>query len=264
MTAILSANENDFYAFPLPIVVWCWQRLGIGVIVLTPDKVGQKIILAKKACSNLAKFHTFSCEKRKEATYSQTSRLFGATVVDDENEILITGDADLAVFGSSFEQLGNGEVTIMGTDLLSHEMNQYPMCFIGMPAKTWKNVFCINGQSLQEALDDTVGNLESINFRGDFWGYDQWLAHESIKRSGYQVKEIPRARPGTQFASNRVDRDDINWRHYVNESLIDAHLWRPGYEENNFKNIMELLTMMYPMDNFDWVREYREQYIKLL
>lgn len=75
---------------------------------------------------------------------------------------------------------------------------------------------------------------------------------------------IPRARPGTQFAANRVDRDDINWRAYVNDDLVDAHLWRPGYTDENFANIMELLTMKYPNEDFTWLRTYNEQYKNLL
>jgi len=263
MIAILSATENDLYAYPLPIVVWSWYKIGIKCVVFTPERIGWKIELAKQYCDDMATFYTFNCEGRKEATYAQTSRLFGATVISDE--FLITGDSDLAVFGNWRNKFNKDSVNVFGYDLLNEDMKQYPMCFIGMPTSEWQNIFCLHNDTLQTALDDTVGKLESQTFRGDFWGYDQWLAYESINRNiSLPLNKIPRARPGTQFAANRVDRDDVNWRAYVNDDLVDAHLWRPGYTDENFANILELMQMKYPQEDFTWLVNYNNEYKKLL
>lgn len=264
MIAILSATENDLYAYPLPIVVWSWHKIGIKCIVFTPERVGNKIELAKQVCGDMATFYTFKCEERKEATYCQTSRLFGATVCDDENEILITGDADLAVFGNEFDYFKDGEVRVIGADLLSEDMKQFPMCFIGMPVKKWKDIFCLNGDTLQSALDDTVGNLESATFRGDFWGYDQWLAHETIVRSGVNVFKNSRAKMPERFATRRYDRDDQFILERLSPDMIDFHLPRPGYEPQNFEIILKILQYHYPNDDFTWLRTYNEQYKALL
>jgi hypothetical protein len=264
MIAVLSATENDFYAYPLPIVVWTWYKLGIKSIVFTPENVGSKIELAKKYCGEMTSFHTFKCEERKEATYAQTSRLFGATVVEDENEILITGDSDLAVFGNQFEQFKDSEVRIIGADLLSDEMNQFPMCFIGMPVYKWKDIFCLRGDTLQMALDDTVGNLESISFRGDFWGYDQWLAYQTITRSGVKIFKNSRAKMPERFAMNRCDRDNIFWEKDLTKQTMDAHLWRPLFEAENFEKLMKLLKFFYPDENYDWLTSYNSEYLKII
>jgi len=263
MIAVLSATENDLYAYPLPIVVWSWYKLGIKCIVFTPEIIGAKIELAKKTCGDRATFYTFSCEERKEATYCQTSRLFGATVCEDENEILITGDADLAVFGNEFDYFKDGEVRVIGADLLSEEMNQFPMCFIGMPVSEWKHIFCLDGDTLQSALDDTVGLLESSTFRGDFWGYDQWLAHQSItKNVRGQIFKNSRAKFPERFATRRLDRDDSFLMERDVTDVIDFHLPRPGYE--HFDKILTILLKIYPQEDFTWLETFNSEYKKLL
>ena len=120
----------------------------------------------------------------------------------------------------------------------------------------------IVNKTYQECLDEILGHEEMENMRGNLWSRDQELLKNCLK--SISKIELSRARPGTQFADNRVDRDDANWRSYLNDSLIDAHLWRPGYTDENFANIMELMTTMYPNDNFSWLVEYNEKYKKLL
>jgi hypothetical protein len=135
------------------------------------------------------------------------------------------------------------------------------MCYASAEVKVWRDLMGIKGFTYQECLDNLLGDIDSETMRGDYWSKDQ---EELYNKTWRCANMINRAIPGTQFAENRVDRDDINWRSYCGPDLIDAHLWRPGYEENNFKNIMELLKIQYPEDNFQWLIDYRNEYIKLL
>lgn len=263
--AIISATENDLYSYPLPIVVWSWYKIGIKSIVFVPKSSGDKIELAKRYCDGMADFYTFDCEERKEATYSQTSRLFGATIGGlNDNDILICGDSDLAVFSNIFEQFKDEEVRVIGADLLAPEMNQFPMCFIGMPVHKWKDIFDLHNKTLQQALDETVGQLQSISFRGDFWGYDQWYAHKKIVESGVNVLKNSRAKMPERFACYRIDRDDFYWEEKLNQPIIDAHLWRPLYTPENFNKLEKLLRYFYPLEDFSWLIDYTKKYITLL
>ena len=119
----------------------------------------------------------------------------------------------------------------------------------------------LDGKSYQNCLDELLGDIECENMRGNYWSKDQQNLWENTCDIAYL---IGRARPGTQFADNRVDRDDANWRSYLNDNLIDAHLWRPGYTDENFANIIELMTTMYPNDDFSWLVEYNEKYKALI
>jgi len=211
------------------------------------------------------KCYYFNSPKHKEATYAQCSRLYGACLDLPEDEVLIVGDVDMGVF--SIDWLKNGfttgsDFTIFGADLVPK--GQIPMCYISGNVKEWRNVFELNSKTYQQCLDDLLGHIETEHFRGNYWGKDQETAYNKIDKNGSAVYYFDRARPGTQFADNRVDRDDINWRSYVNNELVDAHLWRNGYEDGNFQNILELLTMKYPQEDFTWLVNYTNEYKKMI
>ena len=263
MTVILSATEHDYYAFPLPIVVWSWAKIGVKSVVFVPSGDNPKLDLAIRYCGNNANFYKFDAEEKRIPTFSQVSRLFGAAIPGvDFEETIIVGDSDLCVFGDFFNNLNDGGIHIVGSDLTPKD--QYPMCFICMKAKDWIEVMGIN-KTYQEHISELINPIEGLNIRGEQWCYDQWYAKKRIDASSKSnIVFHNRARPGTQFADNRVDRDDANWRSYLNDNLIDAHLWRPGYTDENFANIMELMTTMYPNDDFSWLVEYNEKYKQLL
>jgi len=265
--AVISTTYDDKYLYFLPIVTWCWNKLGVDVICFAPysDYMGSEAknqIPAQIMRDSLVKYnlrceiHYFNAPEHKKATYGQCSRLYGACLDLPEDEILIIGDVDMAMF-----QIPPyiDKITIFGSDLVPD--GQFPMCYASGTVKEWRSTMKLNGKTYQQCLDELLGHIETDHFRGNYWGKDQQTLWENTKSN---ATLIPRARPNTQFASNRVDRDDIAWRHYVNDELIDAHLWREGFKDGNFENIMELLTTKYPNEGFDWLRDYNSAYKQLL
>ena len=262
MKAILSTTYDDNYLFFIPIVQWCWNKLGVDCIIFAPHKIEirvNKYYLVKDLCKK-STWEYFISPANKEATYAQCSRLFGGALQDISNdEILITSDADMAIFSHDITNARSG-INIWGTDLVPEK--QFPICYISASKLDWQQRFGVKGLSVQNCLDNLLGHIEAEQFRGNYWGKDQETAWNMLHTSWYN--DHLRARPGTQFSTNRVDRDDSNWRHYLGPDLFDAHLWRPGYADRNFANIMELLTTQYPDENFKWLVDYRNEYIKLL
>lgn len=276
MKAVISCTEDEKYSWFIPLVTWAWNKLGVGVILFLPKSIkGDAKIQLGLNCMNYGykenDYYYFDASKQKEATYAQCSRLFGTCIDLPDNEILITSDVDMAVFKIPPHE---NHVTIFGSDLVPN--GQYPICYASATVKLWRDsmnlyygeasadldsLMNLKVKSYQQALDELLGDIECEHMRGNYWGKDQQTLWENTNDI---ATLIPRARPGTQFASNRVDREDINWRSYVNDELVDAHLWRPGYEENNFNNIMELLTMKFPDEDFTWLLEYNSAYKKLL
>lgn len=285
MKAVISTTYSDTYLYFLPITTWCWNKLGVDVICFmpTPKSTTQykdivvdndsrvTLILSTMIKNNLkCKIQRFSAPEHKEATYAQCARLYAASeknntgygnigrVVNltDENEILITSDVDMAVFKIPPY---NNNITIFGSDLVPKE--QFPMCYASGSVNDWRNAMKLHNKSYQECLDDLLGNIECEHMRGNYWGKDQQTLWENTCDN---ATLISRAKPNTQFADNRVDRDDINWRSYVNDELIDAHLWRDGFTDENHVNIMELMRMKFPDENFAWLDTYRDEYLKLL
>ncbi len=265
MKAIISSTYDDKYLYFLPIVAYCWNKLGVDVICFMP-RYGVEYPLDKMYLINntiseqqlKCEIKLFEAPEHKQATYAQCSRLYGACLDLPEDEVLIISDCDMANFKIPPHE---NEITIFGSDLVPD--GQFPMCYASGTVKEWRESFGISWyhKTYQFMLDTLLGEIECDHMRGNYWGKDQQTLWENTKDI---ATLIPRARPNTQFANHRADREDINWRAYVNEDLVDAHLWRPGYEENNFNNIMELLQMKYPQDDFTWLVDYNEDYKKLL
>lgn len=258
MTSVLSCTENDLYAFPLPFVVYSWAKLGVKSIVFCPSGDNPKIQLAKKYCFGKAFFYEFDAEEKRIPTFSQVSRLFAASVVNDDTEVLITGDSDLAVFTDYYEQLNDGRVHVVGSDLT--DTDQYPMCFIAMPTHTWRDIFGID-KTYQEHLEELINPIQGLDIRGEQWCFDQWYAKKKIKESGVEVIEHPRSNGITQFAQNRADRDGWYFDPY---NIIDAHLPRPLTEQANLDKVIDLFLTKFPEDDFNWVDSFANEYKKLL
>ena len=278
--AVISSTYDDNYFYFIPLVAWLWNRLGVDVICFVPEHSGryfkgtsEQIEERKKRYYFITQFceqhglnvnfYKFKSPEHKEATYAQCSRLYGACLDLPEDEVLITSDVDMGVFLLSMATFKfnpyQNNLTVFGSDLVPE--GQFPMCYATGTVKEWRIAMKLDNKTYQQCLDELLGEIECDHMRGNYWGKDQQTLWENIKDN---ATLIPRARPGTQFAANRVDRDDINWRAYVNDDLVDAHLWRPGYTDENFANIMELLTMKYPNEDFTWLRTYTEQYKKIL
>lgn len=263
--AVISSTYDDKYLFFLPIVTWCWNKLGVDVICFLPqmaktESERQKYLLTIDTSRFVGNIRTymFDAPEHKEATYVQCSRLYGACLDLPEDEILVTGDIDLLSFKLPTYISG---FTIYGSDLVPQ--GQYPMCFISAKVKDWRNAFELYGKTYQQCLDETIGKEECENMRGNLWSRDQETAYNKINLT-QELNLVSRSNGQNQFAQNRVDRTDTNWRSYLNGNLVDAHLWRPGYTDENFANIIELMTTMYPNDDFAWLVEYRQQYLKWL
>ena len=291
MKAIISTTYSNTYLYFLPIVTFCWNKLGVDVICFMPSgrttikKDGnvlqgvypdgnKKMYLInetiKKNKGNLS-IHCFSAPEHKEATYAQCSRLYGACLDLPEDEVLITGDVDMAFFSQEWvNRFGNlYHPIIFGADLVPD--GQYPMCYAAMTVKQWRMVTKSQGKTYQQCLDEELGDLDSLHFRGNFWSRDQELLYNKLNGC-FQVSypaPIPkvlenRARQGTQFADKRYDRDDSYILDRLSPDTIDFHMNRPGYEEKNFEIILTILKYHYPDENFDWLISYTNAYRELL
>ncbi len=269
MKAIISTTYSDTYLYFLPIVSFCWQKLGVDTICFMPemdnanerDKIELILNVKDKLKLNL-QLPIFKAPKHKEATYAQCSRLFGACLDLPLDEVLVVGDVDMLNFKLPPSD-ANG-FTIWGADLVP--TNQFPMCYISATVINWARAFGTNGKNYQERLDELVGVIECEHFRGNQWSLDQDTAYKNIypySEAG-MVNFIPRSNGENQFALHRVDRADLHYKDRLDHDIIDAHLWRDGYTEENHFKIMELLQFMYPNENFEWLNNYRNEYLKLL
>lgn len=291
MKAIISITYSDTYLYFLPIVTYCWNKLGVDVICFMPEirdggdrefkEMGkltwQKVrLISEVNAKNGFKItaYYFNAPEHKESTYAQCSRLYAACLDLPEDEVIFTSDVDMALFKLPPYV---GGFTIFGADLVPAK--QYPMCYISAKVKDWRRAFelyeyktstefpkGVSGgviKSYQNCLDELLGGIEAQHFRGNYWGKDQETAYNKISLT-QEINITPRAKPGTQFASKRYDRDDAYILHRLSPDMIDFHMNRPGYEDRNFEIILTILKYHYPSDSFDWLIDYNNAYKKLL
>lgn len=297
MKAILSSTYNDIYLFNLPIVAWAWERLGVGIIWFRPKvhygyspeeasvdlrklRLMDMTVLRTLRLSDV-QFYEFDCSPEKAATYAQVSRLFGCCLDLPEDEILVTSDIDMMVLKKSpmtgdislqYSQVKDETdvkyITVLGADLVPE--GQYPMCYVTGRVGDWRKLMGAKGKSYQECLDEQLASLEAEHFRGNYWSRDQELLWKAVNRNksvGYNDPHtilVNRARPGTQFAENRLDRDDAYILDRLSPDIVDYHMHRPLWEPANFEKLMTIMTYFWPDEDFTWVRDYREKYIALL
>jgi len=268
-TAVISTTYDPKYLWYLPITTWVWNKMGFKVVCFMPyghtdgdEYMGNLVVdtLVKEGLNGVR--HYFDCPKHKEATYSQCSRLYASAVDLPEDETLVISDIDMLVFNTDyFLPTADGIIDIYGADLVPP--NQYPICYLSGKVSTWRKL--IGEGTVQQHLDKELGHIDSLSMRSDYWSKDQELIFNMLQSNDevdYRLHN--RATPGTQFASLRIDRDDSYWIDRYSQDVIDAHLWRPGYQEDNFNKIMQLLSMAFPHEDFNWLVEYRNSFVNLL
>lgn len=265
MRAVVSSTYHDNYFFLLPVITWCWNKLGIDVICFLPTPFAAEASKWNFVMNAMEQkelnFHVnfFEAPEHKQATYAQCLRNYAACLDFDDNDVLCVSDVDMALFKIP-AYIDNGEFSIVGYDLVP--AGQYPECYIIGEAGLWREAFDLHGKTYQKAIDDLLADDECQDYRACRWSVDQEQGY--LKISPTNPNLVARSNGQNQFAQNRIDRTDTYWRDRLNHDVIDAHLWRPGYEGGAFENILELLTFFYPDENFDWLRTYRTDYMKLL
>jgi hypothetical protein len=271
MTAILSITHDDQYLFYLPLVVWSWNKLGHNVVVIGPDMDGESTddrieLIIDTRWEQDIQWHWigFTAPTDKEATYAQCSRIYAAALrrLLPDDEVMITSDVDMAVLNKEyFESAEDGRIHVYGADLVPE--NQYPICYISMTAETWRQVMGIKmGETMQNKLDSLLGPLECEHFKGNYWSKDQETIYNKLTEGSWPVVKHNRAKLPHQFATRRADRD--GWPEEMPPDLIDAHLPRPGYTDENFTRIMNLFKTYYPNEDLQWMYDYRAKYLKII
>lgn len=267
MKAVISCTEDEKYCWYIPVVIWVWNKFGIGVILFLPEssKANPQMQFCLSSINDkdgVNKVCYFGMPTRKEATASQCVRLYASAIDLPEDETIVISDIDMFVFNPSyFHEPVKGLIDIYGADLVPPK--QYPMCYGVGQVGTWRTL--IGEGTVQEHLDRLLGDIECDNMRGNYWGKDQetlWNLLNTNDEVDYRL--FNRAKPGTQFATNRLDRDDAYILERLSPDIVDYHANRPGYEPHNFQTIMAILNYFFPHEDLSWIYEYDEKFKQLL
>jgi len=265
---ILSVNDNKEYLFYLPLTVWAWRKFGWEPIVFfhgntnTPEfDLASKALIEWPIGWLQAEFHLLHAEGYKSETIAQISRLYGACVVPDDS-YLMTGDIDLIPL-SDYWNFDESVITQWGHDLTNYK--HQPICFVGASAQNWKSLMGLTSNDYNALIKrdlDQLPQAKSTN-KELWWCVDQDLITQRLENTRLTKAHIARGTdPKTGYPTGRVDRSHWTLNHDV---FIDAHLPRSAYSDSKaFGQIMDLLTKIWPNEDFQWFKDYTTEFKNLV
>lgn len=256
---IISSNESDDYLFYVPIVIWLWDKLGWDVVCKMPKASTERInfvinqpdIKLRDESRGFTQSYT-ELVGVESATQYQCLRLYAANYCD--YDYLLLSDADMIPLSNYWHPNYNA-ITSYGRDLTDFH---FPICYIGMPVEKWKEVMMLTGNTKEDLQRD-------LNIFKNHWGTDQDIITERLNKRNDVVRVDRGINPETGYPIGRIDRSAWD-KSLKQKERIDAHLFRRGYEDENFIRIMHLIinTFNPSKDEIDWLNNYRNEYCKLI
>lgn len=258
---VLSVNGNPDYLYFLPIACWAWKKFGWSPIVLFNGNTSTQIFdLAEITSGQQDRIvRVADIPGYRSDTITQVSRLYAECVQQDG--YLMTGDIDMIPLSDYWKPDVN-KMTVWGWDLTGR--THFPICYIGMPAKTWRHLMNIQSDQIApHILIDLMSRPEAKEAAPweKRWFVDQDLITDKMKNTN--PVHVLRGQYPNGYASGRVDRG--NWT-LAHDTLIDAHLPQQVYHkgrEKYFEQMMELLHHVWPEEDFGWFYSYTVEFRKL-
>lgn len=256
---VLSVNDNPDYLYFTPLTCWAWKKLGWEPIVMYEGVLNR---LAEVWNSSGIKANAIWLDKiegYRSDTITQVSRLYAACIHEG---YLMTGDIDMIPL-SDYWQPKEDTITVYGHDLTGY--GHYPICYIGMPHTRWIEIMGLSSKDYNALIKrdlDTLPQAKDPDFY-KYWFSDQDLITQRIQSTEFPVTSILRGQYKNGYARGRVDRGSWTLDHPV---FIDAHLHHQIYHRGNewkFTLTMELLSKIWPHEDFTWFEEYHKEFKRL-
>jgi hypothetical protein len=247
---VLSVNDNHDYLFHVPLVCWAWYRLGwFPLIFYNNDNGGDDSLFEFARLGSMHERFDLSVDVYPSETIAQVSRLYGACVGDG---YLMTGDIDMLPL-SDYWQPDYSKLTVWGRDLTDYH---YPICFIGAPSETWREIMNITSDDYNEMIKRDLRQQKNM------WVLDQDLITEKINDSGFIPFRKDRGTDKrTGYPIGRIDRSHWTLEH---KEYIDCHMFHGiQSDEMKFKKTLQMLHTVWPKENWSWWIDFYKEFKKL-
>jgi len=261
---ILSSDQNIDYLFYVPLTSFVCQQFGFEplIFLLGSSKYSNLIEEYSKKYSKCIIINIDGIPPYRDSTVVQMSRLYAACFEKDDNEYLMTGDIDMLLL-NNYLYRDFDKMNLYGYDLTNFQ--QYPICYIGMQSKKWKELLNIQEGNFTESiirdLEEEKKLATSSNFN-DYWFTDQRFITRKIKQFGENNFQIINRGLVNGCATKRIDRSHpITWNIAEGDDHIDCHLLKEGYLIENFNKIKKIIQMK--VKHSEWIDEYFNEFNKI-
>lgn len=250
---VISCTDNDDYIFYLPIVTWAWRKLGWGTLVISEAPLTKKFnYIVNSFSSQLFKLSEFP-EYSKE-TIAQCERLYISNWIQGHIYIMVS-DCDMLPLSDYWKPDLEG-ITCYGRDLSDEH---YPMCYIGCKSEKWTELMNLTGDGEKDIKRDLDNEKEIL------WVTDQNIITRRLNERN-DITRIDRGiNPETGYPVGRCDRSSWS-KSLLQKERIDAHLFRAGYLEENWRRIISLIKECFnpTKEEVDFFENYRNGYLKFI
>lgn len=214
---VVSSNNNPDYFFYAPYQRKAWNKYGWKLVVMCTHDVEAYI-----DCDMLIQLPKF--EGVRDQTVAQASRLYAANYLP-EDALIMTCDMDLLPLSDYWHPDPN-DITVYGHDLTWH--SYFPMGYVAMSAKNWKEKFNLTGNTEANMVRDFAKYWDMVNSENweTWWNYDWRYLTDTLMPFKSQLKFIDRGQvdiAGATLAKGRIDRYNIAATSAQSVEFIDFH-----------------------------------------
>jgi len=269
---VLACDTNIDYFFFLPLISLAWQELiGYCPIILIigskeswlNEKLNRFVLDESRRFG--AEIYFIDCmEGHRNSTFAQISRLYASLLGYSEDTYLLTSDVDLLPLSRRFfnQQDFSKQVHLFYGNV--YDKKKFPLGYIGADVSTWKQVMRPVTSDMLKAISWQLDNgLGKGSEHWTAWNYDEFLFGVRIfewdsKLLRCQIIERQGAPP-----IDRIDRSNWHFDGHL-EGKVDAHLLRPGYTQENWSRIGNVLRCFLPENWYTWVENYHKKFMEIL
>lgn len=239
--SILSCDNNPDYYSLLPLTCHSWARLGYTPVVLYVGSLPEGV---KAACKQAEFYYVAPVAGVKDSTVAQISRLFASAFMwCTDNDILITGDADMLVMKDIFTHDG---LISYGFDLTGK--SDLPICYIKTTVAKWRELM-----KPSDNFKDDIPRKAYSQVWEDYWDTDQKLLTQRAREYGFdKITFVDRGLAGP-ISANRWDR--YCWDKKPDD-IIDVHMLRGPA---NWERLIDMAKTLWPDDNWEWMRDFKKE-----
>lgn len=281
---ITSSDTSHYnYLFFIPLTTLVWSRTQnyypiTFLIVSNQTRSGKDQIVLNfirekvfEAGGISYMINNYKSSKYRDATISQVVRLFAMNLPFNDDDYILTSDADMWPLSKRhFNVLhSNNSLAILYHNAYKSEMKMYPICYLGAKIKVWReimgkeeNILQSTYKSLENASNE-FPMMENWKVGSKQWFFDQYLMFERVKKWGGPIHAENR------FPwKDRVDR--IRWpafpysESFINQvksnEKVDAHILRPGDTKENWIRLRGLLEILLDPKDMQWVDQYYKKW----
>jgi len=263
---VTASNENPFYSFFAPFMCWAWKhRLGVQPVIFFSRGIHPLTVNATIWAGGIPVIvDNLWPSTGKQMQNIRTLAAAHLELFGDDDTLITTADVDTIPLNATYFSLP--PLDIARNQLIVHGNHKqtlptmYPLPYLTMTAKVWRDVMGLNGLNLNEAVARM--GIEFSPQLNDMY-LDQLHVFNKVQVYLKQHKEF------SVHLNEWWDDWRLDFRLYADANfhtahpLVDAPGLRPGFVSRNWPRWVEgILRHIMDADTLAYFQKFRDEFVK--